>query len=222
LRLRRRSRKKPPRRRVERRAKPARRTGRRFPDLGGVDVGKGAPLVVGLGNPGRNYRHTRHNAGRTAAERILEKSELVAVGDWQEGYVAVADYSGRRFLVMIPGVFMNISGRAVAPVVWRYGVVPDRVVVIHDDIDIPLGEVRVKRGGGTGGHLGLASMVEALGDEGFSRVRVGVGRPPVGVDPADYVLSSLPEEEVGEYEASIERAAEAALEMVMGENDGAD
>lgn len=177
--------------------------------------------MVGLGNPGRKYRHTRHNAGRTAAERILEKSELVAGGDWSEGYVAVASYSGRRFLVMIPGVFMNMSGRAVAPVVERYRIAPERVVVMHDDIDIPLGEVRVKSGGGTGGHLGLDSMIEALGDEGFARVRIGVGRPPAGMDPADYVLSDFSEKEVGEYEASIERAAGAALEMVMGETDGA-
>jgi PTH1 family peptidyl-tRNA hydrolase len=178
--------------------------------------------VVGLGNPGRGYRHTRHNAGRTAAERILEKSELVAAGDWPEGYVAVAGYGGRRFLVMVPGVFMNISGRAVAPVVERYRVALERVVVMHDDIDIPLGEVRFKRGGGTGGHLGLASMIEALGEEGFARVRIGVGRPPAGVDPADYVLSGFSEEEIGEYEASIERAAEAAMEIILGEADGAD
>jgi PTH1 family peptidyl-tRNA hydrolase len=186
-----------------------------------VDIGTGAPLVVGLGNPGRSYRRTRHNAGRTVAEHILEKSELVADGDWPEGYVALASYGGRRFLVAIPGVFMNISGPALAQVVERYGVAPERVVVIHDDIDIPLGDVRVKQGGGTGGHLGLASVIKALGDGSFARVRMGVGRPPAGVDPAEYVLSDFSEEEANEYEASIERAAEAALQIVLGDADGA-
>jgi PTH1 family peptidyl-tRNA hydrolase len=179
-------------------------------------------MVVGLGNPGRSYSRTRHNAGRTAAEYILEKSEVVAADDWPEGYVAFVSYGGRKFLVMVPGVFMNISGGAVASVVERYGVAPERVVVIHDDIDIPLGDVRVKRGGGTGGHLGLASIIEALGDENLARVRMGVGRPPTGVDPADYVLADFTEEEAGEYEESIERAAGAALEMVLGETDEAD
>lgn len=178
--------------------------------------------MVGLGNPGRSYRRTRHNAGRAAAEHILEKCGLVADGDWPEGYVAVVSYGGRRFLVMVPGVFMNISGRAVAPVVERYRVAPERVVVIHDDIDIPLGDVRFKRGGGTGGHLGLESIFEALGDKNFSRVRMGVGRPPAGVDPADYVLSDFSEEEAEEYEASIAHAAEAVLEMVLGETDEED
>ena len=206
---------------MARKAKPARRADGRFPDLGDADIGKGTPLLVGLGNPGRVYRRTRHNAGSTAAEFILEKSELVAAGELPEGYVAFVSYGGRQFLVMIPGVFMNVSGRAVAPVVKRYRVDPRQVVVIHDDIDIPLGEVRVKRAGGTGGHMGLASIIEALGCEDFARVRIGVGRPPAGVDPADYVLSDLPDEEIGDYEASIERAAEAAMETILGEADGA-
>jgi PTH1 family peptidyl-tRNA hydrolase len=187
-----------------------------------LDIEKSVPLVVGLGNPGRGYRRTRHNAGRRAAERILEKGEVIATGEWPEGYLAFVDYRGRELLVVVPGVLMNNSGRAVAPVVKRYGIEPERVVVIHDDIDIPMGDVRVKRGGGTGGHLGLASVVEALGDENIARVRMGIGRPPPGVDPADYVLSDFAEEEAEEYEESIDRAAEAALEMVFGKADRLD
>ena len=178
--------------------------------------------MVGLGNPGRKYRRTRHNAGSAAAGLILGKARLIAAGDWPEGYVAFAGQGERHFLVMIPGVFMNNSGRAVAAVVERYKVAPGRVVVMHDDIDIPLGEVRVKQGGGTGGHLGLASIVEALGYEDFARVRIGVGRPPAGVDPAAYVLSDFPKEEAEEYEESIARAAEAAMEMALGEAHEAD
>jgi PTH1 family peptidyl-tRNA hydrolase len=187
-----------------------------------MEMEKPVPLVVGLGNPGRSYRRTRHNAGRTAAGRILEKGEVIAAGDWPEGLVAFVDYRGRKFLVMVPGVFMNVSGRVVAPVVERYGVSPEQVVVIHDDIDIPLGDVRVKRGGGTGGHQGLASIVGALGEESVARVRIGIGRPPAGMDPADYVLSNFTEAEADEYEESVERAAVAALGVVLGESNGAD
>ncbi len=132
----------------------------------------------------------------------------------------MVEAASRRFLVLRPSTFMNNSGRAVAPVLERYGIDPEMMVVIHDDIDIPLGEIRVKRGGGTGGHRGLASLVEEIGSGNFIRVRIGVGRPPEGVDPAEYVLTGFTEEEREQARASVKRATEAALDLVTGAEGG--
>ena len=132
----------------------------------------------------------------------------------------MVEAASSRFLVLRPLTFMNNSGHAVAPVLKRYGIDPERMVVIHDDIDIPLGEIRVKRGGGTGGHRGLASLVEEIGSGDFVRVRIGIGRPPDGVDPAQYVLTGFTEEERVQARASIERATQTALDFVTGAEGG--
>lgn len=193
---------------------------RGVPLLGAVDGGPGGSLIVGLGNPGRKYRGTRHNAGRQAADRILETAEVLARGKWPGGHLSLATSSGARFLVLQPETFMNLSGRAVAPLLDRYGLKPEQMIVIHDDIDLPLGEVRVKQGGGTGGHRGLGSLAAVLGERGFQRVRIGVGRPPEGVDPADYVLSPFEDAEKETAERAIEQAAQEALAAITDTGDG--
>lgn len=169
--------------------------------------------MVGLGNPGRRYRDTRHNAGLMAARRLLEQSEVIAEAKWSEGCLGLVRSGPLNFLILEPRIFMNVSGRALSPVVDHYRLGPDRLVVLHDDIDIPAGDVRVKRGGGTGGHRGLESLEDTLGGGGFMRVRIGVGRPPEGVDPADYVLDEFLPEERGKAAAAVTRAAELALEL---------
>lgn len=171
--------------------------------------------MVGLGNPGRAYRGTRHNAGVEAARLLEAGSELLAKGRWPDGRLFLVKRGQGRFLVLEPRTFMNVSGRAVAPVAGRYRIGPGRVIVLHDDIDIPLGEVRVKRGGGTAGHRGLESLAEALGGRGFTRVRIGVGRPPDGVDPTEHVLSAFREDEREAAGESIARASELALELAL-------
>ena len=194
---------------------------RGVPLLGAVDCGPNACLIVGLGNPGRNYSGTRHNAGRQAADRVLDMAEVLARGKWPNGRITLATSSGSRFLVLVPETFMNLSGRAVAPLLERYGLEPEQMVVLHDDIDLPLGEVRTKQGGGTGGHRGLNSLADTLGDKGFRRVRIGVGRPPAGIDPADYVLDRFEAAEKETVERAIEQAAQKALAAIMGTDDGA-
>lgn len=188
----------------------------KFPELAGVDAREGFALVVGLGNPGRRYRDSRHNAGSMAADRLLWESEVISSGEWPEGKLALVKRGPLEFLVLKPSTYMNVSGSAVAPVMRHYGITLDRLVVLHDDIDIPLGDVREKLGGGTGGHRGLDSLKEHIQEGGFWRVRIGVGRPPEGVDPADYVLESLSDTELGQIERSADRAAEVALEMMAG------
>ena len=217
----RRSRRKAPPQRVARNSKTRSGSGRRVvPLLGAVDRGTGGSLIVGLGNPGRKYRGTRHNAGRDAADRLLESVDVLARGKWPGGRVALVAGSGARFLVLQPETFMNLSGSAVAPLLDRYGLKPEQMIVIHDDIDLPLGEVRTKEGGGTGGHRGLGSLAAVLGAQDFKRVRIGVGRPPAGVDPADYVLSPFEEAEKESAERAIEQAAREALAAITGADDG--
>ncbi len=178
-------------------------------------------LVVGLGNPGRRYRATRHNAGLRAADALVSSGGILARGKWSLGELALVGTPAGAVLVLKPGTYMNQSGRAVAQVLSRYGIAPESVVVMHDDIDIPLGEVRLKKGGGTGGHRGLLSLTECLGNAEFSRVRIGVGRPPEGQDPAEYVLSAFSDDEREKAAGAIENAARSALTL-LSEHDGED
>ena len=147
-------------------------------------------LVVGLGNPGRQYARTRHNAGFMVLDR-LAAAEGVAFRE-RPGF-ALAEWAGGY--LMKPLTYMNLSGRAVAPFVRKKGIPLDRLLVVHDDVDLPLGRLRFKRGGSAGGQKGVASIIEHLGDPGFDRLRIGVDRPPPGVDTAAWVLSPFRPEE---------------------------
>jgi peptidyl-tRNA hydrolase, PTH1 family len=175
---------------------------------------------VGLGNPGRRYLGTRHNVGWLAAESLVEDSEPVTNGRWPDGQLALAGSGNKRFLVLKPETYMNRSGRAVVQVMDRYRLAPEQVVVLHDDIDIPLGDVRVRSGGGPGGHKGVASLIDAMGERCFTRVRIGVGRPPEGVDPAVYVLERFTEDERETARTAVALALEATLGLIAGDGSG--
>jgi peptidyl-tRNA hydrolase, PTH1 family len=187
---------------------------RKYPDLYDARPGEAVALVVGLGNPGRGYSGNRHNAGFMAADALIREVEVIAEGKWSQGHLFFARSRGTSLLVLKPMTFMNESGRAVSPVVKHYQIDPGRMIVLHDDIDIPAGAVRPKKGGGTAGHRGLESIVKTLRDRDFQRVRIGVGRPPEGVDPADYVLSDFGPGEEREAEVTSEQAARVALDLV--------
>ena len=120
---------------------------------------------------------------------------------------------GRLVVLAKPMTFMNLSGDAVAPLYWKHADGPEDLLVLHDDLDLPVGAVRLKRGGGTGGHNGLRSLKERLGTADFLRIRVGIGRPPAGVDPADYVLTPPAPELRGAFDAAIAAAAEAFADI---------
>jgi PTH1 family peptidyl-tRNA hydrolase len=153
--------------------------------LGSLDL-----LVVGLGNPGPRYRDTRHNLGRRAVELVA--SELG--GSWRSrwnGNASEVRDGDERLVLLVPETFMNESGRSVSPALRFAKLPPEQLVVVHDELDLPLGDVRAKRGGGLAGHNGLRSVADALGTQDFLRVRIGIGRPERG-DPrpvADFVLS---------------------------------
>jgi PTH1 family peptidyl-tRNA hydrolase len=150
-------------------------------------------LVVGLGNPGARYRDTRHNLGRRAVELIADELG----GSWRSrwnGRVSELRDADERLALLVPETFMNESGRSVAPALRFYKLPPERLVVVHDELDLELGDVRAKQGGGLAGHNGLRSLADALGTQDFLRVRIGIGRPERGDrrPVADWVLQPFP------------------------------
>jgi peptidyl-tRNA hydrolase, PTH1 family len=168
--------------------------------------------VFGLGNPGRRYAETFHNAGFMALGRLAVSFgiRLKASGEAEYG---VGPLDGEWVLLGRPRTYMNQSGRAVAPLYERFAGVPEDLLVLHDDLDLALGVVRLKRGGGTGGHNGLRSLTEELGTRDFLRVRIGIGRPPEGVDPADFVLRPVPGELRDRFHGGVSATAEAVAEI---------
>jgi len=127
--------------------------------------------------------------------------------------VGAGDIEGRRVVLVKPMTFMNLSGDAVAPLYRKHADGPGDLVVLHDDLDLPAGEVRLKRGGGTGGHNGLRSLRERIGTADFLRIRLGIGRPPAGVDPADYVLTPPAPDLRGAFDAAVAAAAGAVADI---------
>lgn len=171
--------------------------------------------MFGLGNPGRRYAGTFHNAGFEAVDRTARTLGIrLRVSGQAE--VGVGTAGGEAVLLGKPRTYMNASGRAVAPVYGRYARTPDDLVILHDDLDLALGVVRLKRGGGTGGHNGLRSLVEELGTNAFLRVRIGIGRPPEGVDPAEFVLGAVPPDLRDRFAGGVVAAAEAVAD-ILGE-----
>jgi PTH1 family peptidyl-tRNA hydrolase len=169
-------------------------------------------LLVGLGNPGPKYERTRHNVGFRVAEEAA-RSCGVALDQGKFGAVlGVGRSHGEQLAVLLPQTFMNVSGESVGPAARFWKIDAGTVVVAHDDMDLEFGRVQVKVGGGDGGHNGLKSVRAHLGTPDFVRVRVGVGRPPQGWDPADYVLSKFTGAEESELPKIIEDAAGAALD----------
>ena len=171
----------------------------------------GPALVVGLGNPGPDYSETRHNIGFRVVELLAARAgggrfaKHRTNADVLEGRLA-----GRRVVLAKPRTYMNLSGGPVAGLLRYYSVPVEDLVVVHDDLDLGFGVVRLKRGGGEGGHNGLRSISTSLGTRDYLRVRFGIGRPPGRQDPADYVLRRFSATENKELELAVDLAADAA------------
>lgn len=169
----------------------------------------GPAVVVGLGNPGPGYAETRHNVGFRVVDLLATRtggrfSRHRANADVLEGRLV-----GHRVILAKPRTYMNLSGGPVAGLVRYYHIPPADLVVVHDDLDLGFGVIRLKRGGGEGGHNGLRSISSALGTRDYLRVRVGIGRPPGRQDPADYVLKRFSSVERNELGLVLDRAADA-------------
>ncbi|MBF0438679.1 MAG: aminoacyl-tRNA hydrolase [Magnetococcales bacterium] len=154
-------------------------------------------LLVGLGNPGEQYARTRHNLGRDLLAEVVQRFGLPKGSKRFQGLFGDGRIDGERVFWLVPETYMNLSGESVGAAVRFFRLDPGQVIVFHDDVDLACGKVRMKSGGGNGGHNGLKSIQQILGSPDFIRVRLGVGRPPPGVDTARYVLSGFtPEEQV--------------------------
>ena len=171
----------------------------------------GPALVVGLGNPGPDYTGTRHNVGHRVVDLLAARagggrfSKHRTNADVLEGRLA-----GRRVVIAKPRSYMNVSGGPVAGLAQYFSVPVTDIVVVHDELDLDFGVVRLKRGGGEGGHNGLRSVSKALGSKEYLRVRFGIGRPPGRQDPADFVLKRFSGAELKELEFAVDLAADAA------------
>ena len=172
-------------------------------------------LVVGLGNPGPNYAKTRHNIGFMVADILADRmSSNFKVHKRSGAEVATGHLGGRSVVLAKPRVFMNESGRQVGPLANFYSVPPADVIIVHDELDIDFGRIRLKLGGGEGGHNGLRSVASVLGTKNFQRVRIGIGRPPGRKDPAAYVLENFSAAERTELPTICEQAADATEMLV--------
>lgn len=173
-------------------------------------------LIVGLGNPGPRYEKTRHNIGFRAVERLAQKHGLTFSKIEQRAQVASGTILGRRVILAKPQTFMNLSGDSVAPLARFYKIEPDHILVVHDDLDLPLGTLRLRETGSSGGQNGLKHIIQRLGTQDIPRVRLGIGRPPGRMDPVDYVLTPFKgDDEI--LAAEVQDRAAAAIETWLSE-----
>ncbi len=172
-------------------------------------------LIVGLGNPGTRYAASRHNVGFCCLERLAVAHNLAFDKRQKRARVALGTVRGQRVILAQPQTFMNESGRAVVSLAHFYRVPLERLLVVYDDLDLPLGTVRLRPEGGSGGHKGIQSIIKHLGSQNFSRLRIGIGRPPGQMDPAAYVLQDFSAEEGLLVEETLERAVAAIETWLM-------
>jgi PTH1 family peptidyl-tRNA hydrolase len=172
-------------------------------------------LIVGLGNPGRKYTHNRHNVGFQCLDRLAQAHGLSFTQRRAKASLSLGKIADVRVVLARPLTYMNLSGQALRPLVSFYKLSFEDILVIHDDLDLPLGTTRLRPEGGSGGHKGMRSIIEALGSQAFPRLRVGIGRPP-GNDAVSYVLSDFTTDEQITLESVYERVV-AAVELFMRE-----
>ncbi len=175
-------------------------------------------LIVGLGNPGDEYAHTRHNAGFDTIDLLGEAWGATYWKNKCGAFVAEvkpAALGGEEIVLAKPQSFMNLSGGPVSKLMKEYGLKPEDVIVIHDDLDLDPGSIRVKQGGGHAGHNGLRSIIDKTGSRDFNRVRVGIGRPPGKMPVVDFVLARPKKEALEDFEQGCQRASEACVSLIQ-------
>jgi PTH1 family peptidyl-tRNA hydrolase len=170
-------------------------------------------LVVGLGNPGSRYRLTRHNLGFMVVDALAERWRISVGGHRHEAETGTGEIEAKRVVLAKPQTFMNASGESVAKLRRLYRLDPPDILAVYDDLDLPLGKVRLRGEGGAGGHNGVASLISILG-KGFPRLRVGIGRPPGGADPVGFVLEPFEAAELPTVQHAIGHAADGVESWV--------
>jgi PTH1 family peptidyl-tRNA hydrolase len=176
----------------------------------GTEARSGRSLIVGLGNPGPRYSGNRHNVGIRCLDQLARVHRIDI--DRRRNRVAfgLGDIEHRKVILAQPRAFMNASGRSVAPLVRFYQVPLRQLLIVYDDLDLPLGSIRLRPSGGSGGHKGMSSVIQCLGEQkAFPRLRIGIGRPPGKMDPAAYVLRNFTPDELPCVEEALDRAVSA-------------
>ena len=172
-------------------------------------------LLIGLGNPGREYRDNRHNVGFMLIDRLIVRLNARGMKVQSKAIVTTATYEDRKLILAKPQTYMNLSGQSAQGLLNFYKLPMENMLVAHDDLDLPFGTIRIRLGGGPGGQKGMASTIERLGTKDFPRLRIGIGRPPGRMDPAAYVLQDFSRDEMKTLSEVVDRAAEAALTFVV-------
>lgn len=172
-------------------------------------------LLIGLGNPGREYQSNRHNFGFMLIDRLAVRLNARGLKVQSKAIVTTTTYEDRRLILAKPQTYMNLSGQSAQGLLNFYKLPMENMLIAHDDLDIPFGTIRMRPGGGPGGQRGVASTIERLGTKDFARLRLGIGRPPGRMDPSAYVLQDFSREEVKILSELLDRAADATLEFVL-------
>lgn len=173
-------------------------------------------LIVGLGNPGARYENTRHNVGFLAVERLAQRHGLTFNKTEHRAQTASGLIQGKRVILAKPMTFMNVSGDSIGPLAHFYKIEPDHIIIVCDDMDIPMATLRIRKSGSSGGQNGLKHILQRLGTQDIPRIRMGIGRPPGRMDPADHVLSKLKGDDQILAIETADRAADA-IEMWLRE-----
>lgn len=171
-------------------------------------------LIAGLGNPGRTYSRHRHNVGFMVVDELARRHDIAAGKKSFGALIGSGAVAGEPVILAKPQKYMNLSGGPVATLLRYYKLDADSLIVVHDDLDIECGRIKVMRSAGSGGHNGISSIIDELGHKDFIRVRVGVGRPPENVDGADYVLAPISKDQMEAMGRAIEDAADA-VELII-------
>ncbi len=172
-------------------------------------------LLIGLGNPGREYRDNRHNIGFMLIDRLIVRLNARGMKVQSKAIVTTAMYEDRKLILAKPQTYMNLSGQSIQGLAHFYKLETENILIAFDDLDLPIGTIRLRPGGGAGGQKGFASAIETLGTKDVARLRLGIGRPPGRMDPSDYVLQNFSRDEMKLLSEILDRAADAALTFVV-------
>ncbi len=167
-------------------------------------------LIVGLGNPGKKYENTRHNTGFAVIDRTLAKLNVELDKNKFNADYTMINRNGEKIYILKPLTYMNLSGEAVAPFMKYFGIEPEDLVVVHDDLDLPVGKIRLRQSGSCGGQNGMRNIIDLLGDSNIKRVRVGIGKDPL-IPVVDYVLGKTKKEDLEVYNQALDKASDALI-----------
>ena len=175
-------------------------------------------LVVGLGNPGAKYKGTRHNVGFMTMDEVAYQEKFDFDKALFDAVFAQVQIGGEKVIFMKPLTFMNLSGEAIRPLMNYFKIGIEDIVVLYDDMDLPVGKIRLRQKGSAGGHNGIKSIISCLGSDQFNRIKIGVGRPAPGRSVVNHVLANFEKEEQEEILASVDKSVEALRDWIKGDN----